>query len=150
VTRCVVLDSGPLGLVTQRRGKSHGADACREWLYSVLAAGARVCVPEIADYELRRELVRAGKADGVARLDSLKRSLTYIPLTTPAMLLAAEYWARTRAAGLPTAAWDALDGDVILAAQVTALAVPDTIVATTNPDHLARFVAAADWTAITP
>ncbi|MGE0434782.1 MAG: hypothetical protein AB7K09_26125 [Planctomycetota bacterium] len=51
MSRVVVLDTGPLGLVTHPRN----ADAKR-WLKSLVLAGFAVAVPEIADYELRREL----------------------------------------------------------------------------------------------
>ena len=56
----ISLDSGPLSLLTQRRGPTE-ADACQKWLARHLGAGSRVVVPSIVDYELRRELMRAGK-----------------------------------------------------------------------------------------
>ena len=52
----ISLDSGPLSLLTQRRGPTE-ADACQKWLARHLAAGARAVVPSIVDYELRRELI---------------------------------------------------------------------------------------------
>jgi predicted nucleic acid-binding protein len=58
------------------------------------------------------------------------------------MRRAASLWADARHRGLPTAPPDALDSDVILAAQ--AMEVGGTIV-TTNPKHLARFVPAMSW-----
>lgn len=60
MTRVVVLDTGPLGLLTNPR-QTPDVVACTAWLRSILAAGARVVLPEIVDYELRRELLRAGK-----------------------------------------------------------------------------------------
>jgi len=62
-----------------------------------------VLVPEIADYEVRRELLRANKKLGIQRLDTLKATIGYLPLTTAAMLKAAEFWAIARNAGHPTA-----------------------------------------------
>src|SRR4051812_38089821 len=56
----IVLDSGPLGLLTQRPGVAP-ADACRAWLAAHSSRGVGIVVPEIVDYELRRELLRAGK-----------------------------------------------------------------------------------------
>jgi predicted nucleic acid-binding protein len=104
--RAVVLDTGPLGLVTQRRG-----------------------VPE-ADASINR----------------------YLPLTTTAMRLAAELWARARNAGVPTADARSLDADVILAAQVlaTGIAPSDVVVASVNVRHIARFVASDVWSRILP
>jgi predicted nucleic acid-binding protein len=104
-------------------------------------------VPEIADYEVRRELLRAGKSAGVRRLDQLKRVIGYLPLTTPVMLKAAEIWAEARRTGKPTADASALDGDVILAAQATSVAEAghDVVIATTNVGHLSRFADAREW-----
>jgi len=53
MSRIVLLDAGPLGLVTQRRGVA-AADACREWVANCIGEGAAVHVPSIADYEVRR------------------------------------------------------------------------------------------------
>jgi len=146
VNTIVLLDAGPLGIVTNPKATPQN-QACTEWLKALLAKGARVCIPEIADYEVRRELLRANKSDGVRRLDELKNALTYLPLTTPIMLRAAEFWAQVRQQHQPTADKKALDADVILAAQAVSIANPsDTvIVATTNVGHLARLVTAYMW-----
>ncbi|MEX0717497.1 MAG: PIN domain-containing protein [Planctomycetaceae bacterium] len=147
MTRAVLLDAGPLGLVTNPK-RSPQSTACAQWLQSLVADGVRVFVPEIADYEVRRELIRAGKSRGLSRLDALANSLGYLPITTTAMRHAAELWARVRQQGRPTADDSALDADVILAAQALSLAEPDCIVATTNVGHLTRMVNAARWTEI--
>ncbi|MEG4067838.1 hypothetical protein QUA42_10845 [Microcoleus sp. Pol11C2] len=73
--------------------------------------------PEITDYEVRRELIRARKAAGIRRLDELKSQFPYRDLTTEVMLLVAQLWADSRRRGRPTTEPNALDGDVILAAQ---------------------------------
>ena len=52
MSRIVLLDSGPLGLVTGPRSKPLKA-ACQQWLADLLSAGVIVHVPEIADYEVR-------------------------------------------------------------------------------------------------
>lgn len=149
--RLVYLDSGPLGMVSNPRGKPD-ALRCHEWARSLLAAGVRVFVPEIADYEVRRELIRNGATAGIRRLDQIKAGLDYAPITTDVMLKAAELWAVTRRAGRPTAAPEALDGDCILAAQALLAPGPgDTMtVATTNVAHLAQFVDARLWNQIMP
>jgi predicted nucleic acid-binding protein len=114
------------------------------------AAGRRVILPEIADYEVRRELVRAKLAASVVLLDALAVQLEYLPLTTTAMRTAAELWASARQQGQPTAADGALDADVILAAQALTLGTTDVVVATLNVGHLSRFVPAEAWQNIAP
>ena len=147
MSRTILLDSGPLGLVTNPRG-SDTATACVQWLRDAASASARVVVPEIADYEVRRELIRARRTAGVARLDALVSQVEYLAITTAAMRRAAEFWAEARQRGRPTAADAALDGDVILAGQAATLKRTGLIVATTNVRHLSRFVPAALWTEI--
>ena len=91
-------------------------------------------IPEIADYEVRRELLRANKTRSLDRLNALKSALGYLPITTQVMLRAAELWAQARNMGKPTASDQALDADMILAAQAALLiADGDSVtVATTN------------------
>ncbi len=105
-------------------------------------------VPEISDYEVRRELLRAGKIRGIERLDALIAQANYLPITTKAMRQAAAYWAAARQQGQPTAPDPALDSDVILAAQAATLNWTDVVVATTNVRHLSRFVQARLWSDI--
>ena len=57
-------------------------------------------MPEIADYEVRRELLRANKREGLARLDALVGLLEYLPITTAAMRQAALFWAQARQQGV--------------------------------------------------
>jgi hypothetical protein len=104
--RLVFLDSGPLGLLTNPRGRPK-SDQCRQWVKDLAAAGVRVFVPEIADYEVRRKLIPIQASAGLRRLDQVKATLDYAPVTTDAMPRAAELWAAARSAGLPTAGPDA-------------------------------------------
>lgn len=150
MTLAVVLDAGPLGVLSNPRDTAevrHAAD----WLAALRAAGHHVILPEIADYEVRRELIRSRKGEGIKRLDRLGRTLEYNVLTTAAMRRAAEFWAEAREAGRPTAPDLALDADVILAAQASCLVASraNVVVATTNPSHLARYVDARLWHEIT-
>ena len=110
-----------------------------------VAGGATVMVPAIADYEVRRELIRTRRTAGIARLDAFIEQVGLLPITMSAMRRAASLWAEARQRGRPTAPDAALDGDVILAAQAVTLDRADVVVATTNPKHLSRFVAAALW-----
>jgi predicted nucleic acid-binding protein len=148
VSHIVLLDAGPLGLVTNPR-RSRQSVACAQWLQTFVGRGSRVLVPEIADYEVRLELLRANKARGLACLDALAGLLEYLPLTTAAMRQAAIFWAQARQQGRPTADDKALDGDVILAAQAMTLGAVDVVIATTNVGHLSRFAPAALWPDIT-
>jgi predicted nucleic acid-binding protein len=142
----LVLDATPLSLLCHPNMRSPVVIEINRWLRAQLAAGTVVYIPEIADYEVRRELLRAGKQRGLRRLDALQSTLTYLPLDTTAMRRAAELWAAARNQGIPTALPGALDGDVILAAQAEAVGA---VVVTENVSHLARFVAARHWREIT-
>ncbi len=73
------------------------------------------------------------------------------PKGTPEAL-ACQQWAVVRTGGQPTAAYEALDGDSILAAQaLLAVGSGDVVtIATDNVGHLGRFVDAKTWTAIQP
>jgi len=79
-------------------------EACKDWLANLASKGVEVVIPEIADYEVRRELLRAGKERGLGRLDALKGMLGYAPITTTVMLKAAEFWATARRIGRQSAA----------------------------------------------
>ncbi len=144
----VLLDSGPLGLLVHQRGGPSGVQ-CRQWLAALAQKGVRVIVPEIIDYELRRELIRINLTAAINDLNVLIGSKPdrYLPLTTDTMRTAAALWAQARKAGRPTTHAQELDVDVILAAQALSLNLPpaEFIVATTNVTHLSRFVPAAMW-----
>jgi predicted nucleic acid-binding protein len=150
VSDVLFLDSGPLGLITQPQ-RSHEVIAITDWLKDCLRAGARVVVPGIVYYEIKRELLRANKSFGIARLDAFVNATPdrYLPLTDDALRFGAELWARARQAGRPTADATALDIDVLLAAQAHRIG-NSALVATTNPKHLSQFVPALPWTDINP
>ena len=61
--RPVFLDAGPLGLLSNARGKPR-ADGCRPWARGRLSAGVRVSVPEVAAAEACRKLPRGGATPG--------------------------------------------------------------------------------------
>jgi predicted nucleic acid-binding protein len=142
----ILLDAGPLGMITNPKSSPEN-EACKDWLASVASNGAHVVIPEIADYEVRRELLRAEKDRGIGRLDALKDLLRYVPITTPVMLKAAEFWASARNMGRQSGADASLDADMILAAQAAILAggTDETVIATTNVRHLALFAVARVW-----
>jgi predicted nucleic acid-binding protein len=146
MSKLILLDSGPLGLVSHPKA-SRAAESCRAWVRSQEAQGHLIVVSEIADYEVRRELLRARKLAGLARLDLVNSQLSYMSITTSVMRRAAELWAQARQMGKPTADDQSLDADVILAAQALLLidGGDEVIVATTNPKHLSLFVPAMRW-----
>lgn len=133
----LILDSGPLGRISHPKAEEKNKELT-EWIKTLLKEGAQVFVPEISDYEVRRNLVLEGKQKSIEKLDLLGKALTYLPLTTDVMRQAAAFWAEVRKPPnpKPTADKHALDGDSILAAQ--AVSVEATII-TDNIGHLERF-----------
>lgn len=144
MSRIIVLDSGPLGLITNPK-LSPESVACALWLQTHITAGSRIIIPEITDYEVRRELLRANKAKGLSRLDDLAKLIEYLPIKTVAMRQAAKLWAQARQQGQPTSGDKTIDGDMILVAQAMTLGVKDVVIATTNIGHLSRFITAELW-----
>ncbi len=143
----IFLDTGVLGLVTHPNNTDE-AVACKRWFQNLLDNAVPVHLPEIVDYELRRKLLQLNSARALRRLDELRTMIRFEPITTPAMLKAAELWAEARQQRHPTASDEALDADVILAAQATTSThdSEDVVVVTTNVGHLSRFVKAVLWT----
>jgi hypothetical protein len=149
----IVLDSFPLGQLCNPRPTTVSV-AIRQWKQAHEAIGNRFAVPEVADFEVRREMLRRSSTTGIALLDAFNAAETdrYLPVSTAVMRLAAQLWAQARKAGTPTADPKELDVDVILAAQARLLGLPDRefVVATSNVGHLAHFVPAALWNTILP
>ena len=144
MTRLIVLDSTPVGMLCHPNPRGAALD-CIKWLRELLANGHRIVLPEVVDYEVRRELRRARRGNAIRNLDDLAIRVEYLRLDTPQIRLAAELWARVRQLGLPTAGPDSLDADAILGAQALSLNDPTVVVATSNPGHLTRFVNAELW-----
>ena len=146
MSRAVLLDTHPLSQVTHPKINPK----IQQWLKSLQKIETVIRMPEIADYELRRELLRQGKQKSIDRLNKLSQ-ICLIPLTPETMRKAAELWAWIRNQGKPTASNDSLDGDVILAAQaiLQLKSFDQVIVVTTNLKHISRFesegICVADW-----
>ncbi|MEH2322856.1 MAG: PIN domain-containing protein [Nostoc sp.] len=144
--RAILLDTHPLSQVTHPKVNPK----VQQWLKSLQKTETVIGVPEIADYELRRELLRQGKQKSIDRLNKLSQ-ICLIPLTPETMLKAAELWAWVRNQGQPTASNESLDGDVILAAQaiLQLKSFDQVIVVTTNLKHISRFesegICVVDW-----
>ena len=109
-------------------------------------------VPEVIDYEVRRELLRAGRFRGLSALDALGRQLGLLPCSGAVLIEAAGLWAEARRRGQPTADDKALDIDVILAATANLASSEghDVVIATGNVAHLSRYAAAELWDRIAP
>jgi predicted nucleic acid-binding protein len=147
----IVLDSSILGLLTNPK-KTPEVISVTQWAVTMMSAGYRLVVPAIADYEVRRELERAGKTAGIARLDAFNAISKdrYLPLSDDALKLAAKLWAQARNQGTPTADPKELDCDVLIAVQALTMGLTESefIIATTNVGHLSLFAPADLWSHI--
>ncbi|MGH9802240.1 MAG: type II toxin-antitoxin system VapC family toxin [Blastocatellia bacterium] len=150
MSKIILLDSGPLGIAANPTVSTETA-AFNRWLHAQFVSGIRVGIPDIADYEIRRELIRANKTKSLWKLDALQSQFDYLPVGTSILRRAAQLWAQARNMGKPTADALSLDADVIIAAQASLLIEDgdEVIIATTNPKHLSLFVPAARWQDIT-
>ena len=83
MSNIIVLDTGVLGMLVHPAETGEPWE-CKTWLKRVVLRGVLVYVPEIADYELRRELLRMKSSESIRRLDELKTRLRYAPITTEA------------------------------------------------------------------
>jgi predicted nucleic acid-binding protein len=146
LVKAIVLDAGILGLLTNPK-RSDTGEACGKWLQSAVINDCQILVPEITDYEIRRELLRANKLNGLQRLDNFisSNAVTYLPIDTAVMRQAALLWAQARQQGRPAADNKALDADMILAAQAIVQCTGDVVIATTNVKHFPSLVRADTW-----
>ena len=133
----LLLDTGVVGQICHPRKYQE----VREWFASAVSE-EDFLLAEVADYELRRELIRIRATRSLARLDELARELRYLPVTTATWRSAANHWAWLRRTGKATASEHGLDGDVLIAAQALA---EDAVVVTTNPRHFSALVRAVQW-----
>jgi predicted nucleic acid-binding protein len=145
--KVLVLDRGPLAILAHPDFWRSDVLDLGAWVRAHTKAGNVVILPEITDYELRRELEPLRKRRSIRRLDVLAEELDYLPLNTSMVRRAAVLWGQARRAGHVTAPPEALDADVLLAAQ--AEGVGATIV-TENVAHLSFFGPADTWRNLPP
>lgn len=138
----LVLDTGPVSRLCSPHRHREENRAFFAWFRRQLVNGTELCLPEIADYEVRRGLLRVGARAQLATLDGLPESIRFLPFTREATLLAAKLWADSQRKGIPTGDPKALDGDAFLAAQAL---VANATVVTENVGHISRFVTVLDW-----
>jgi predicted nucleic acid-binding protein len=128
-------------------------DQCRAWLAHIETSTADPVIPAIADYEVRRELIRLRATAKLRRLDALRGRFGCVPFDVGATDQAAEYWALIRRGGMPTAGDEALDADALIAGLAATLdGLSDTVtIATSNVRHFTRFpgITAELWSNIT-
>jgi predicted nucleic acid-binding protein len=133
----LLLDTAVVGEICHPRKY----DDVRAW-FARVAAAHEMLLSEVADYELRRELLRIDSRRSLGRLDELTREIRYIPVTTATWRAAARLWAVQRRGGRVTAAEGGLDGDVLIAAQALA---EDAVIVTPNARHFDSMVRALTW-----
>ena len=140
-----LLDTGILGRITHPKGK--GNKSVVEWFRTMLLRQEEIRIPEICDYELRRELLHNGFMRSIQLLDAYCSAVGLLPINSSVMKKAAQLWADSRKQGKVTAPPEALDGDVILAAQAIYIAKEgfQPTVVTENVRHLAWFTNAQEW-----
>ncbi len=90
MTDRIALDSSPLSLAAHPNEREPRVKEVRDWLEAQLAAGAVVFLPEITDYEVRRELLRLQRQRSIGCLGMGKA----IPAIRPGA--ATPYTFRTR------------------------------------------------------
>jgi len=154
----IFLDAYPLGNIAVAPALGGAAPTssqdCRQWMVDCEASGSVLLVPAIAYYEEVREMEMRQASRQISRLQNFCFDpARFIPLTTDHLTQAAALWGQARRQGQPTSDRHALDGDVILAAQVLSLGLPSGqfIVATRNVQHLVRFgLPAEEWQNIAP
>jgi len=142
MSRIVLLDACTLGKVSNPNDTEENR-RCREWSLDLRRKGTSVRVPEIADYEIRRELIRAYKSEGLRLLDETKQ-FGFVSLSEASLILAAELWADAHRLIGRTASDDPkLDPDMIICGQAKVLAMAEgagVVVATENLVHFVPFV----------
>lgn len=143
--RILALDSGPLGQLTHP--DKHRYPDLQRWFTAQGQAGAIFLIPEISDFEVRRNFILENRTQSLRNLDALMKAAVYLPITTDDMRLAAHYWATARRTGRSVGDPKELNADVILAAQAFA---NEAVVVTENIGHLAQFIEARPWAAIRP
>ena len=71
MARLILLDSGALGMIVRAPSKPLIV-RCLMWLKTIQATGAVVIIPDIAHYEVRRELLRIRAVGSLRRLGKKK------------------------------------------------------------------------------
>jgi hypothetical protein len=134
MARCPIqLSDATLNRASSVGAQNRRASRTREQVPAGIAKAQKVAKARNAVFS-RERATRAIAFRSVSRFRS--------SLSARSVSIALELWAGARRSGQPTADPKALDGDVILAAQVEQVG---GIVATDNARHLSRYVEAREW-----
>lgn len=136
--RVVLLDSGPLGEIISPKPKGY----IKDWLSFIKQNKISLRVPEIIDYEIRRNLILSNLGKSERRLNQYRNRKEFIHLNSEILICACEIWAELRRIGQPTASKERLDIDVLLIAQAISQtdSFEEVIIVTTNVKHLIRCI----------
>lgn len=152
----VFLDTNILGLICNKNVSFDECQQCKKWFDPLFIRGVRIVTSDLCHYEVMRGLISssirsAEAAPGIKSLELLKADgfLEFIPVSTEALDLAANLWARAFTSGQTTRDEKDIDIDIIISAQYQILRdeFPGqrVIMATTNLKHLSIFCDAANW-----
>lgn len=131
----LILDAGPLGGLCSRSPRYH---PFRTWVARAIASRRhQVFLHAVADFEVRRELLRQNLLASVERLDALRSALVVITPSEETYLDASRFWADARRAGRPGAPDESIDADLIIAADAASYGAT---VVTENVRHFHGFV----------
>jgi hypothetical protein len=80
MTHLLILDTSVVGAITNPKQTNVIVRDCQIWFRTSLERQSIFVLPEIVDYELRRELLRGKKINGLKQLDELKSVIYYHPI----------------------------------------------------------------------
>ncbi len=105
----VFIDTNILGLISNENTLFEEAQQCKKWFSTLLRRSVRVITSDLCTYEEMRGLLSSSilnkeVAPGIKSLEFLRADgfLEFLPVSTEALDLAAELWARASARGTPT------------------------------------------------
>jgi hypothetical protein len=152
----VFLDTNILGLICNKNISFDECQQCKKWFDTLFLRGVRIVTSDLCHYEVMRGLIDSSirsneAAPGIKSLELLKVDgfLEFLPVSTEALDLAANLWARAFTSGQTTRDEKDIDIDIIISAQYQLLRDEfpgqQVIMATTNLKHLSIFCDAANW-----
>jgi hypothetical protein len=152
----VFLDTNILGLICNKNISFDECQQCKKWFDTLFLRGVRIVTSDLCHYEVMRGLIGASirsneAAPGIKSLELLKVDgfLEFLPVSTEALDLAANLWAKAFTSGQTTRDEKDIDIDIIISAQYQLLRDEfpgqQVIMATTNLKHLSIFCDAANW-----